>query len=110
MSSELPQLLPLLKQSFGFDSFRPLQEQIISDALAGRDVFALLPTGGGKSLCFQLPALARDGLTVVVSPLISLMKDQVDALQASGIAATCLNSKLKANETAERMLGWRNGK
>ena len=103
-------LLPLLKQSFGFDSFRPLQEEIISDALAGRDVFALLPTGGGKSLCFQLPALARDGLTVVVSPLISLMKDQVDALQASGIAATFLNSTLKANETAERMLDLRNGK
>src|SRR3989441_13374087 len=102
-------LLPLLKQSFGFDSFRPLQEEIIRDALAGRDVFALLPTGGGKSLCFQLPALARDGLTVVVSPLISLMKDQVDALQASGIAATFLNSTLKANATAERMLGLRVG-
>src|SRR5205807_8470275 len=102
-------LLPLLKQSFGFDSFRPLQEDIIRDALAGRDVLALLPTGGGKSLCFQLPALAREGLTVVVSPLISLMKDQVDALQASGIAATFLNSTLKANETAARMLGLRDG-
>src|SRR5437867_3028562 len=102
-------LLPLIKQSFGFDSFRPLQEEIISDALAGRDAFALLPTGGGKSLCFQLPALAREGLTVVVSPLISLMKDQVDALQASGIAATFLNSTLKANETAARMLGLRDG-
>src|SRR5437773_5386533 len=96
-------LLPLLKQSFGFDSFRPLQEEIISDALAGRDVFALLPTGGGKSLCFQLPALARDGLTVVVSPLISLMKDQVDALQTSGIAATFLNSALHRHEAVERL-------
>src|SRR5712671_1196713 len=85
-------LLPLLKQFFGFSSFRPLQEEIIRDALAGRDVLALLPTGGGKSLCFQLPALARDGLTVVVSPLISLMKDQVDALQTSSIPATYLNS------------------
>src|SRR5438105_5067647 len=103
-------LVPLLKQSFGFDSFRPLQEEIIRDALAGRDVFALLPTGGGKSLCFQLPALAREGLTVVVSPLISLMKDQVDALQASGIAATFLNSTLKSSETAERMLGLRDGR
>src|SRR6184192_3087817 len=70
-------LLTLLKQTFGFDSFRPLQEEIIRDALAGRDVFALLPTCGGKSLYFQLPALAREGLTVVVSPLISLMKDQI---------------------------------
>src|SRR5258706_15176710 len=91
-------LLPLLKQFFGFSSFRPLQEEIIRDALAGRDVLALLPTGGGKSLCFQLPALAREGLTVVVSPLISLMKDQGDGLQASGIEATFLNSTLTANE------------
>jgi len=109
MSAQSIPLLPLLKQSFGFDSFRPLQEEIIRDALAGRDVFALLPTGGGKSLCFQLPALAREGLTVVVSPLISLMKDQVDALQASGIAATFLNSTLNASEGAKRIQGLRNG-
>jgi ATP-dependent DNA helicase RecQ len=100
-----PELLPLLKQYFGFTSFRPLQEEIIRDSLAGRDTFALLPTGGGKSLCFQLPALARDGLTVVVSPLIALMKDQVDALQASGIAATFLNSSLAAGESRERLRG-----
>ena len=102
-------LLPLLKQYFGFTSFRPLQEEIIRDSLAGKDVFALLPTGGGKSLCFQLPARARDGLTVVVSPLIALMKDQVDALQASGIAATFLNSSLTQEESRKRLRGLHNG-
>ena len=102
-------LLPLLKQYFGFTSFRPLQEEIIRDSLAGKDVFALLPTGGGKSLCFQLPALARDGLTVVVSPLIALMKDQVDALQAGGVAATFLNSSLTADESRKRLRGLHNG-
>jgi len=95
-------LLPLLKEQFGFDSFLPLQEEIISDSLAGRDVFALLPTGGGKSLCFQLPALARPGLTVVVSPLIALMKDQVDALRAAGVPAAFLNSSLDAREMQAR--------
>lgn len=102
-------LLALLKQYFGYASFRPLQEEIIRDALAGKDVLALLPTGGGKSLCFQLPALARDGLTVVVSPLIALMKDQVDALQASGVPATFLNSSLKAEESRARLRGLHNG-
>src|SRR5437660_6483052 len=105
MGSDAIPLLPLLKQYFGFASFRPLQEEIIRDCLAGRDAFALLPTGGGKSLCFQLPALARPGLTVVVSPLISLMKDQVDALQASGVAATFLNSSLQAGESRGRLHG-----
>src|SRR4026207_2526200 len=98
MKDENTSLLPVLKQYFGFTSFRPLQEEIIRDALAGKDVFALLPTGGGKSLCFQLPAVAREGLTVVVSPLIALMKDQVDAMQASGVAATFLNSSVDAGE------------
>src|SRR3989442_12994396 len=103
------QLLPLLKQYLGFTSFRPLQEQIISDALAGKDVFALLPTGGGKSLCFQLPALARPGLAVVVSPLIALMKDQVDALRAGGVAATFLNSSLEPPESRARLRGFDTG-
>ena len=109
VTPESTPLLPLLKQFFGFDSFRPLQEEIIRDALAGRDVLALLPTGGGKSLCFQLPALARAGLTVVVSPLISLMKDQVDALSASGVPATFLNSSLKADESRARLRGLHSG-
>ena len=102
-------LLRPLKKHFGYDAFRPLQEEIVRDALAGRDVFALMPTGGGKSLCFQLPALLRDGLTVVVSPLISLMKDQVDALQASGVAATFLNSTLDGTESRTRLRGLYNG-
>jgi len=99
----------LLKEHFGFTAFRPLQEEIIRDALAGRDVVALLPTGGGKSLCFQLPALARPGLTLVVSPLIALMKDQVDALQANGIPATFLNSSLSAQESQARLHGVHRG-
>jgi ATP-dependent DNA helicase RecQ len=109
MKSGAAPLLSLLKQYFGFTSFRPLQEEIIRDSLAGKDVFALLPTGGGKSLCFQLPAMARSGLTVVVSPLIALMKDQVDAMQAGGIPATFLNSSLAQNESRARLRGLHNG-
>jgi ATP-dependent DNA helicase RecQ len=99
----------LLKRTFGYATFRPLQREICEASLAGRDVFALLPTGGGKSLCFQLPALARPGLTVVVSPLIALMKDQVDAMQASGVAATFLNSTLDADESRARLRGLHRG-
>ena len=99
------EILSALRKYFGYDDFRPLQRKIIDDALSGRDVFALLPTGGGKSLCFQLPALLRDGVTIVVSPLIALMKDQVDALRTSGIAATFLNSTLTGNEARERLRG-----
>jgi ATP-dependent DNA helicase RecQ len=103
------QLLAPLKKYFGFTSFRPLQQEIISDSLAGRDVFAVLPTGGGKSLCFQLPALLRPGLTIVVSPLIALMKDQVDALLATGVPATFLNSSLAAGDSRPRLRGLHNG-
>ena len=91
-----------LKSVFGYDSFRPLQEEIVQASLAERDVFVLMPTGGGKSLCYQLPALMCDGLTVVVSPLIALMKDQVDALRALGVAATFINSSLDAAEISRR--------
>lgn len=103
------ELFRALKKHFGYDQFRPLQKEIIEDALAGRDVFALMPTGGGKSLCFQLPALVRNGLTIVVSPLISLMKDQVDALQTSGIHATYLNSTLDGAEAKARWRGLHRG-
>jgi ATP-dependent DNA helicase RecQ len=102
-------LIGTLKKHFGYDEFRPLQEEVIIDALAGRDVFVLMPTGGGKSLCFQLPALMRDGLTIVVSPLIALMKDQVDALQTSGIPATYLNSTLDREEAKARWRGLHRG-
>src|SRR5437667_7051507 len=109
MPGDLLELRSALKRYFGFASFRPLQEEIIRDTLAGKDVFAVLPTGGGKSLCFQLPALVRPGLTVVVSPLIALMKDQVDAMQAMGAPATFLNSSLEAGAGRERLRGLHNG-
>ena len=88
----------VLEQSFKLNSFRPGQQQVISALLAGRSALAVFPTGGGKSLCYQLPALMLDGLTLVVSPLIALMKDQVDALQALGIAAARLDSSLSKDE------------
>ncbi|MGV3774566.1 MAG: DNA helicase RecQ [Verrucomicrobiales bacterium] len=92
----------LLKKHFGHDEFRPHQIDIIQSLLAGKDVFAVLPTGAGKSLCFQLPAVVCDGLTLVISPLIALMKDQVDALNENGIPATSLNSSIPRAELAER--------
>jgi ATP-dependent DNA helicase RecQ len=91
-----------LKQYFGYDRFRPGQQETIENALSNRDLLIVMPTGGGKSLCFQLPALLRSGLTVVVSPLIALMQDQVESLQNNGIGATFLNSTVSAGEVRSR--------
>jgi ATP-dependent DNA helicase RecQ len=87
-----------LKESFGFEKFRPNQEDIINCILSGKDTLAIMPTGGGKSICFQLPALVLPGITIVISPLIALMKDQVDSLKANGIAACFINSSQSSDE------------
>ena len=99
----LDQARATLRARFGFPDFRPGQERAVASVLAGRDTLVVLPTGGGKSVCYQVPALLLPGLTVVVSPLISLMKDQVDALTARGIPATFVNSTLTAGEISHRM-------
>lgn len=104
------QLNKALKQFFGYDSFRPGQQQIIEAALQNRDLLIVMPTGGGKSLCFQLPALLKRGVTVVVSPLIALMQDQVEALRNNGIGATFLNSTLSPQEMRSREMAIINGK
>src|SRR5438876_3991983 len=90
--------LEALGARFGFDSFRPGQEQVVQALLAGRSALAVFPTGAGKSLCYQLPALEIEGLTLVVSPLIALMKDQIDFLRTRGISAARLDSTLDAGD------------
>lgn len=91
-------MLTILKNYFGYDQFRPLQQEIIETVLAKKDALVIMPTGGGKSLCYQLPALQLDGVTLVISPLIALMKDQVDSLQVNGVAAGFINSSLTSDE------------
>ena len=91
-------LLTLLKHHFGYTQFRHNQQAVIENVLQGKDTLVLMPTGGGKSVCYQLPALALGGITIVVSPLIALMKDQVDALTQNGIPAAYLNSTLSLSE------------
>jgi ATP-dependent DNA helicase RecQ len=108
--SQFPSLEEALKHFFGYDTFRLAQRQIIEEALQDRDLLIIMPTGGGKSLCFQLPALLKPGLTIVVSPLIALMQDQVDALQDNGIGATFLNSSLSWEEVRSREVAILNGK
>ena len=98
-----------LRDKFGYPDFRPPQVRAVQAVLSGRDALVVLPTGGGKSLCYQVPALMRDGLTVVISPLISLMKDQVDALERRGLPAAFINSTLSSNEAADRMAQARDG-
>ncbi len=99
----------VLQETFGYQQFRPGQETIIETVLEGRDCLVVMPTGGGKSLCYQIPALVFGGLTVVVSPLISLMKDQVDQLLANGVAAACLNSTQSREQQQEVLAGCRSG-
>ncbi|MEK6560528.1 MAG: DNA helicase RecQ, partial [Nitrospirota bacterium] len=101
-SKELVMMLETLQKYFGYKTFYPLQEDIIKEVLRHNDAFVLMPTGGGKSMCYQLPALLFDGLTIVISPLIALMKDQVDGLLADGISATFINSSLNSREIDDR--------
>ncbi len=94
----MPEAIQILKEYWGYDSFRPMQQEIIDEALSGRDVLAILPTGGGKSICFQVPAMARDGIAIVITPLIALMKDQVQNLEARGIKALAVHAGMGRRE------------
>ena len=102
--------IEILNKYFGYDSFRTGQELLIDNVLANKDVLGIMPTGGGKSLCFQLPSLMQEGVTIVISPLIALMKDQVDGLRENGISAIYLNSTLTQSEEAEGISGILEGK
>ena len=93
--------LEALQQVFGYDAFRGFQKEVVETVVSGEDALVLMPTGGGKSLCYQIPALLRDGVAIVVSPLIALMHDQVDALEELGVRAAYLNSTLLPEEAVE---------
>ena len=108
-STQFETLEQALKHYFGYDQFRAGQREIITTALANRDLLVIMPTGGGKSLCFQLPALLKQGVTIVVSPLIALMQDQVQQLADNGISATFLNSSITTEERRERATAIYNG-
>jgi ATP-dependent DNA helicase RecQ len=110
MTTAAPELHQVLAQHWGYSEFRPLQREAMEAVLDGRDSVVVLPTGGGKSLCFQAPALVRPGLAVIISPLISLMKDQVDTLVGNGVPAALYNSSLAADEKAAVVAGVRTGR
>jgi ATP-dependent DNA helicase RecQ len=107
--SNLQLAIEALERHFGFTEFREGQDEVIEAVLSGEDAVVVMPTGGGKSLCYQLPALMRKGTTIVVSPLIALMKDQVDALAQREIAATFINSSLDFGELQNRLRAMRRG-
>ncbi|PIB37567.1 ATP-dependent DNA helicase RecQ [Reichenbachiella sp. 5M10] len=101
MPSVLDKAQSILKETYGYNAFRPLQGEVIEHAMEGKDALVIMPTGGGKSMCFQIPALAQDGVCLVISPLISLMRDQVEALKQNGVTSAYLNSSLTAKEQNE---------
>ena len=101
--------LQILQQYFGYDNFRLEQSNAVKNVIARKDTFVLMPTGGGKSLCYQVPALVLEGTAIVISPLIALMKDQVDALRVNGISASYINSSMSSFEQNETLNQLKNG-